>query len=256
MKSPKLSTSEDYLKNVEIRELLEELGTSRIETLVKEIEHFTEKEAERRDKIVLGYFGEDGVERIVDSIVQGLFLPPKPRKNAKVLDVGAGSGFFTMKVVEKLRPHLPKAAFYAMDLTPAMLLVLARKTSEITPFLGLADNIKGSMEHAREYLNIPEKFEAVFSTLMLHHCMDVEKVFESFSEVVDVNGKAVVIDLCEHSFEEFREEMRDVHLGFKPELIKEAAEKHFSKVNVKKIPGIHCNSSGRSAELFTAVMTP
>ena len=86
--------------------------------------------------------------------------------------------------------------------------------------------------------------------------MDIEKVFKSFREVVDVNGKAVVIDLCEHSFEEFREEMRDVYLGFKPELVKEAAEKHFSKVNVKKILGIHCNSSGRSAELFMAVMTP
>ncbi|UCE57925.1 MAG: methyltransferase domain-containing protein [Candidatus Bathyarchaeota archaeon] len=251
-----MSTFEDYLKNVEIRELLEDLGTSEIETLVKEIKHFTEKEAEGRDKILLAYFGEDGIERIVDSIVQGLFSPPKPRKNAKVLDVGAGSGFFTMKVFEKLRRQLPKAAFYAMDLTSAMLLVLARKTSEITSFLGLADNIKGSIENAREYLDIPEKFEALFSTLMLHHCVDVEKVFESFREVVDVNGKAVVIDLCSHSFEEFREEMGDVHLGFNPESIKKAAEKHFSKVNTRKILGIHCNSSGRSAELFMVVMTP
>ena len=54
------------------------------------------------------------------------------------------SGFFTTKVMEKLRRYLPEAVFYAMDLTPAMLLVLARKTSEITPFLGVADNIKGS----------------------------------------------------------------------------------------------------------------
>jgi len=251
-----LPTFEDYLKNVELQKLLEELGVTKIEMLMEGVKHFTEKEAERRDKIVLSYFGEDGIERIVGSLVEGLLSPPKLRGSAKVLDVGAGSGFFTVKVVDKLRRHLPRASFYAMDLTPAMLRVLARKTSEITPFLGAAENILGSVEHARKYLNIPEKFDAIFSTLMLHHCLDVEKVFESFREVVEVDGKAVVVDLCKHPFKEFREEMGDLHLGFEPELIKEAAEKQFSKVKVKKIPGICCDSSGRSAELFIAFMTP
>jgi len=251
-----LPTFEDYLKNVELKKLLEELGVPKIETFMEGVKHFTEKEAERRDKIVLSYFGEAGIERIVGSLVQGLLSPPKLRGSAKVLDVGAGSGFFTVKVVDKLRRHLPTASFYAMDLTPAMLRVLARKTSEITPFLGVAENILGSVKHARKYLHIPERFDAILSTLMLHHCLDVEKVFESFREVVEVDGKAVVVDLCKHSFEEFREEMGDLHLGFEPKLIKEAAEKWFSKVKVKKIPGICCESSGRCAELFIAFMTP
>ncbi|MBE0511451.1 methyltransferase domain-containing protein [Candidatus Bathyarchaeota archaeon] len=247
---------EDYLKNVKLKELLEELKVPKIETLMKEIKHFTEKEAERRDKIVLSYFGEDGIERVIDSVVQGLLSPPRLRKNAKVLDVGAGSGFFTTKVADKVRRHLPEAAFYAMDLTPVMLLVLTRKTPEITPFLGVAENVRGSVEQARKHLNIPEKFDAIFSTLMLHHCSNVERVFESFRKAEEVDGKAVVIDLCKHSFEEFREEMGDLHLGFEPELLKGMAEKHFSKVQVKKIPGICCTNSGRSAELFVAVMIP
>lgn len=251
-----MRTFEDYLKNVELQELLEELEVSRIETLMEEVKHFTEKEAKRRDKIVLCYFGEDGIERIVSSIVQNLLSPPKLRENAKVLDVGAGSGFFTARVVDKLRRHLPEAAFYAMDLTPAMLHVLAAKTPKITPFLGVAENLRGSVEQARKYLNIPKKFDAIFSTLMLHHCLNVERVFESFRKAVEANGKVVVVDLCKHSFEEFREEMGDLHLGFEPELLKGIAEKHFSKVQVKKIPGIRCTNSGRSAELFVAVMIP
>jgi ubiquinone/menaquinone biosynthesis C-methylase UbiE len=251
-----LPSFEDYLKNVKLKELLEELKVPKIETLMKEVKHFNEKEAEGRDKIVLSYFGEDGIERVIDSIVQGLLSPPKLRKNARVLDVGAGSGFFTTKVADKVRRHLPEAAFYAMDPTPAMLRVLARKTPEITPFLGVAENVRGSVEYARKYLNITEKFEAIFSTLMLHHCLDIERVFESSREVIEVNGKVVVMDLCKHPFKEFREEMGDIHLGFEPELIKEKAEKHFSKVQVKKVPGICCTNSGRSAELFIAFMMP
>jgi hypothetical protein len=95
-------TFEEYLKSVEIQKLMEELGVSRIETLAKEIKHFTEREAKRRDEIVSSYFGRDGIKRIVDAIVQGLLSPPRLRDNAEVLDVGAGSGFFTTNSQLKL----------------------------------------------------------------------------------------------------------------------------------------------------------
>jgi hypothetical protein len=75
-------------------------------------------------------------------------------------------------------------------------------------------------------------------------------------EALITNGKVVVIDLCKHDFTEFREEMGDVHLGFEVAEIKKAAKKAFSYVSVDKLPGICCSSSGRSAELFVAYMTP
>lgn len=90
---------------------------------------------------------------------------------------------------------------------------------------------------------------------MLHHCLDVKKVFRSIKEVLEEGGKAVLIDLCEYPFKEFREEMGDVHLGFKPSMIEEDAKRYFSNVHVEKIPGICCESSGRSAELFIAYLT-
>lgn len=251
-----MPTLEDYLKDVELQKLIEELRISNVEMIIEEVKHFTEKEAERRDKIVLSYFGEEGVKRIVDSVVQCLLSQPKLKENAKILDAGAGSGFFTVRIADKLRRHLPEAGFYAMDITPIMLQVLARKTSEVTPFLGLAENIRGSVDHARRHLKIPKKFDAVLSTLMLHHCSDIGRVFRSFKQVVEPHGKAVIVDLCKHSFEEFKEEMADIHLGFEPEPLKEMAEKYFSKVHLGKIPGICCESSGRSAEVFVAFMTP
>ena len=65
---------EEYLEAANLQELLHELGAQNADLLVKEISHFTIKEAEKRDKIVLGYFGVDGVNKIIDSIITGLTL--------------------------------------------------------------------------------------------------------------------------------------------------------------------------------------
>lgn len=249
-----LSTLKRYLGSIDLQRFLEELGASNVEALMDEVKHFTEKEAEKRDQIVLDYFGEHGVKRITRSIVNRLLSQPKLRDDAKILDVGAGSGFFTLRVASELHRYKPEVAFYAMDITPAMLLVLARKRAHIIPFLGIAENITGSVEHARKYLTIPKKFDAIFSTLALHHCLDVESVFKSIRNSLEEHGKVIVIDLCKHPFEEFRKEMGDIHLGFNPSWIEEVAEKFFPHVHVEKMRGICCESSGRSAELFIASM--
>jgi len=225
-------------------------------SLLETIKHFTLKEAEKRDKILTDYFGEKGINLIVKTITAHLLdSEPKLKPDAKILDVGAGSGLFTVKVAEKVKKKLPKASFYAMDATPIMLKMIAQKTSEVQPFLGVAENISKSVQIARKSLNLPLKFDAVFSTLMLHHCGDVGKVFKSMREALKTNGKAVVIDMCKHDFTEFKEEMGDVHLGFEVAEIKKAAKTVFSNVSVDKLPGICCSSSGRSAELFVAYLT-
>jgi ubiquinone/menaquinone biosynthesis C-methylase UbiE len=245
---------EHYLKQIQLEQLFKKLDASKPRVLSKMVAHFTIKEVEKRDKIVADYFGENGINRIVDTIVAFLLEPPRFSANAKALDVGAGTGFFTVKVAQKIRAKVPKASFYAMDLTPAMLLSLAKKKAGITSFIGIAENIESSIKEARKHFFIPSKFDAVFSTLMLHHSVQPEKFFKSIKAVLKKNGKVEVIDLCEHGFEEFRTEMGDVHLGFKPEKIYEMARKCFPKVKVEKLPGICCKSSGRSAEIFVATM--
>jgi len=251
----KISTSlEKYLKNLQLEQLFRKLGASNPEILAKEIEHFTTKEAEKRDKIVINYFGENGVNQIVSTITKILFASPKLPAKAKVLDVGAGSGFFTAKIAEKLHAEFPTVSLYAMDLTPAMLLSLAKKKGNITPFIGIAENIESSIKEAKKLFNIPFKFDAIFSTLMLHHSTQPEKVFKSLKQALKSKGKAIVVDLCEHGFEEFKTEMGDVHLGFKPENIYKMARKYFSEVKIDKLPGICCECSGRSARIFVATM--
>jgi ubiquinone/menaquinone biosynthesis C-methylase UbiE len=243
------SNFEEYVKTVDLEQVFTQLGVANPEALAKTVEHFTLKEARKRDKIVLGYFGEEGVQRIVEAIVEQL-QKPALRKGSKVLDVGAGSGFFTAKIAERI----PQAKFYAMDATPAMLLAVAKKNLGITPFLGIAENIKASITAARAYADIPEKFDAVFSTLMLHHSVEPSEVFDSVKDVLTDSGKAVILDLCEHAFTEFKTEMQDVHLGFNLNVVRKTAKGYFRRVDIFKMPGIGCSCSGRSAEIFVATM--
>jgi len=244
----------EYVKSLNMIQFFSKLGVANPEALAQSVRHFTAKEGDKRDAIVQGYFGDEGVNRIVEAITERLLAPPTLRTGSKVLDVGAGSGFFTAKIAEKVSQTVPNVAFYAMDATPAMLLALAKKKTGITPFLGAAENIKASVKEAKAYAAIPAKFDAAFSTLMLHHSVNPAKVFESISQALTSNGKAVILDLCQHKFEEFRTEMGDVHLGFKLDHIQKMAEAYFATVEIGKLPGICCSHSGRSAEFFAASM--
>jgi len=196
----------EYFQNIDVREYLKKLDVVDFNVLEREVEYFSESEGCERDQIILSYFGEEGLSNIVDSIVEYLLAPPKLKVDSNILDVGCGSGYFTINVAESVRQHLPEASFYAMDITPSMLSVLLNKSSEIIPFLGIAEDISKSMRLARKYVPLPRKFDAIFSTLTLHHCMEVGNVFKSFKEVLKKNGKAIIIDLCEHPFKEFRED--------------------------------------------------
>ncbi len=244
----------EYVKSLNMEKFFSKLGAADSETLAKGVQHFTVKEGEKRDAIVQGYFGDEGVNRIVEAISERLLAQPKLRTSSKVLDIGAGSGFFTAKIAQKINREVSNVAFYAMDATPAMLLALEKKNTSITPFLGIAENIPQSINAAKAYAAIPAKFNAAFSTLMLHHSVNPAKVFESLSKTLTSDGKAVILDLCEHKFEEFKTEMGDVHLGFNLSTIREMAETYFTRVEIEKIAGINCSHSGRKAELFVASM--
>ena len=245
---------EEYFENVQLARLFKRLGVKDPRILAETVQHFSVKEGTRRDRIVVDYFGECGINQIVDTVSEFLLAEPQLVKDGKILDVGAGSGFFTAKIAKKVRAKLPSVDWYAMDLTPAMLRSLAKKKGQIVPFLGIAENIRGSIMEARMFFKIPYKFDAVFSTLMLHHSLQPDRVFESIKTVLKKNGKAAVLDMFEHDFEEFKTEMGDIHLGFKQESIYEMARKHFAEVEVEKVSGIRCECSGRSTEIFIAKM--
>ena len=254
-----LSVFERYLEEVDCRKFLTELGLPDIETLIKNIEYFTEKEAEKRDEIVKSYFGEVGISTIVIEVAKNL---QKLHKGSAILDVGAGTGFFTIKIAEKLANW--NLDFYGLDATHAMLTVLVKKLFEvknvsITPLLGIAERINESLNMSRKVyeslgITLPTRFDAIISILMLHHCKNPSEVFSSMKGAMKHGGKLILVDLCKHNFKEFKEKMGDVHLGFEPNYIKSELVKVFSVGRVEKmLGGCKYEESGKSADLFIAV---
>jgi hypothetical protein len=76
-----------YLDTVDLPNVLQELGAQNINLHIEKIRYFTEKEAEKRGKIVQGYFSENGVKQIVNAIVT-LTSPPKLKISSLILDIG------------------------------------------------------------------------------------------------------------------------------------------------------------------------
>jgi len=59
----------NYIQNVQLNKLFRKLNAPNPELLAEEVKHFTTEEAEKRDKILLDYLGENGINQIVNIIL-------------------------------------------------------------------------------------------------------------------------------------------------------------------------------------------
>jgi len=114
---PSISEVKGFLKNLSFDE-------SSVNELMEQIKYF-ETEAPKRDDIVRDYFREECIETIVNDIVEEILR--LNRENIKLLDVAAGSGFFTERIKKKLKGRGVKVDVYALDITPSMLRRLNEK---------------------------------------------------------------------------------------------------------------------------------
>jgi len=95
---------------------------------------------------VMGHQGAAWLERTAreveerpDRVVEGMALAP----DAEVADIGAGTGYFTLRIAE----DVPTGRVYAVDVQPEMLEVLRKRIerraiTNVTPVLGAEDDPK------------------------------------------------------------------------------------------------------------------
>ncbi|WP_324736442.1 methyltransferase domain-containing protein [Thermococcus sp. SY098] len=235
----------------EIRTFLERLGfgEEEVNELVEQIEYF-ETEAPERDDIVRDYLRDECIETIVEEIVEEILK--LNRKSIKLLDVAAGSGFFTERVKEKLEEKGIKVEVYGFDITPSMLRRLKEKG--ITPIWGVAEKIGESIRIANEHygINAPKEFDVVLSTLAFHHFLKPEEVLRSMKSVLKEGGKVIIVDVLKHEHEEFKETLKDTHLGFPLEEIKGMGSKVFKEVEAGYMD-VYCEVGDIIVGLYKAV---
>jgi len=246
---------QSYLESFNLKDLLTELRINNSKGYLEQVKHFSLKEAQQRDRILLKYFESEGIERIVNSVLESIMLPSDVEL-LDMLDVGAGTGFLTAKIADKIKLRIPKASFFAMDLTPEMLKVLASKRRDIVPIVGIVEKIRESVLYSSRFFALPDKFDVIISILTLHHISDLGKALSSLRESIKPSGRVIIVDLCKHEFEELKKEMGDIHMGFDPVEFQKIAVNYFSQVLIEKMQGICCISSDRSVDLFKAVLMP
>ena len=128
-------------------------------------------------------------------------------KQIKALEYGAGTGILSFLLSEKL------GQIVMMDNSIEMVRVmeekiLLRNTDNLFP-------VRFDLEH-----ELPEqKFDLVFSQMVLHHIFDIQSIFSKFFSMILPGGYLVIADLYPEDGS-FHGEGFDGHLGFDPEQLK------------------------------------
>ena len=132
------------------------------------------------------------------------------------LEIGCGTGLFTTRLSKVLKEV---ACF---DTSEEMVKVLKEKIKE--------GNLKNISIYTEEILNneeFYEKFDIVYSSMVFHHIVDIEKEFELLSKLLKKDGQVIIIDLDEEdgSFHKNEKDFNG-HNGFNRDEFKDILEKY------------------------------
>lgn len=125
-----------------------------------------------------------------------------------IADIGSGTG----NAAEHLAQHV--AQVYCIDQSKPMLDAAAKRLAGL-------DNIR-FLEGAAEDLPLEDaSVDAVTCLLVLHHVEDIDRVMHEFARVIRPGGVALIVDMHEHTRDEYRQQMGHAHLGFAQDRVRE-----------------------------------
>lgn len=113
-------------------------------------------------------------------VIQALDL----RQDAVIADVGAGTGYFAMRLANMV----PKGRIYAVDLEPDMVKYLRERAKREK-----RDNVV-AVAGAPDDPRLPEKVDLVLLVDVYHHIEDRERYFRKLRASLKPGGRIAVID--------------------------------------------------------------
>lgn len=113
-------------------------------------------------------------------VIQALALKP----DATVADVGAGTGYFTMRLAHML----PRGRVYAVDTEAAMVKHLRERTKQA----GLANvtAVHGGVGDPR----LPGKADLILFVDVYHHIGERERYFAKLASALEAGGRVAIVD--------------------------------------------------------------
>lgn len=148
-------------------------------------------------------------EFIPDEIFDQILAGCGPFQGKKVLDMGSGTGFVSIKSASL------GAAVTGIDINPRMLDYLRTTRQNLQ-----LDNLKLVRADIKHLPVRSGSFDLIFLTLVLHHLARPNVQLQQAAALLNPGGRLVLVDFQRHGNKELADRMHDIWLGFDQERIK------------------------------------
>jgi ubiquinone/menaquinone biosynthesis C-methylase UbiE len=175
-----------------------------------------------------------------EAVREKAFFVAGLQKGKLAADIGAGTGFITEGLIQR------GVLVIAVDQSEAMLSEMKKKFSD----LGEIDYRIGTAE------NLPIQDEIVdyaFANMFLHHVESPSCALKEMARIIKPDGRLVITDLDEHTFEFLLKEHHDRWMGFKREDIQGWFEEAGLRSVVVDCAGESCCGESCTGDDFASV---
>lgn len=186
------------------------------------------------------YDNEKSRTKNVSDIAQTILNEISFAKEMSIMDFGSGTGL----LLSEIAPYVGEIT--AVDISPAMTEVLHSKMEEIKCPIQIVqmDLTKGSLD---------KKFDAIISSMTIHHIEDVLSLFQKFHSLLKEDGIIAIADLDSEDGSFHTEDTGVFHNGFdREEFIQMAKNAGFKDIKIQTASTIAKPNNNYSVFLITA----
>ena len=148
-----------------------------------------------------GFDAQKSTTKNVDQIAQTILKNASFSKEMHIMDFGSGTGLLSSQVA----PFVGEIT--AIDISASMTGVLKTKRDNIGCKLNILE-----MDLTKEILDT--KFDAIISSMTIHHIEHVQDLFHKFYSLLKINGIIAIADLDKEDGTFHTEDTGIFHLGF------------------------------------------
>jgi putative AdoMet-dependent methyltransferase len=137
----------------------------------------------------------------VDNIANSILKYTKFDKSMHIMDFGSGTGL----LLEKIAPFVDKIT--AVDISNSMNKKLDEKRNNLGCKLEIIE-----IDLSKNKLH--EKFDAIISSMTMHHIKDIPMMFKDFYDILNDNGTIAIADLDKEDGTFHTDDTGVFHFGF------------------------------------------